>query len=204
MRLRTFTLIAAPVALLVASAGVAYATVEPSSRQSHVTGVGVHNSYEKSVYPYLADALDSGASLIEIDVWVFSIGPKWRVSHDVPLGTKDWGQKNNCTAGGLRAGGGNQGFDRCLENLRLWHDQNPGHRPITVKVELKSGFNQTYGAGPAAFDALVRSKLGDSLFTPGHLLGEHSTLDAAAKADNWPTRREMAGTFTIELIPGTF
>jgi hypothetical protein len=194
-------LLAVPVALLLATGTAASAA--PTDRQSHLTGVGVHNTYEKSMYPYLADALDTGTSLIELDVWVYAVAPKWRVNHDVPSGSNN-GQHNNCTHGGLRSGGGNQGFDRCLENLRLWHDQNPGHRPITVKVELKAGFNQTAGAGPAAFDALIRSKLGDAVFTPGQLLGSHPTLDAAAKADNWPTRAALSGTFLFEIIPGTF
>ncbi|GAA0801113.1 phosphatidylinositol-specific phospholipase C domain-containing protein [Spirilliplanes yamanashiensis] len=204
MRLRRSVLVVVPAVLLAASVPLAFAAVDPAVRQSRVTGVGVHNSYEKAVFPYLADALDSGASLVEIDVWVSTVGPRWRVNHDLPVGTKDWGQRNNCTSGGLRSGGGNQGLDRCFENLRLWHDQNPGHRPITVKIEFKNGFNQTYGAGPAAFDALVRAKLGDTVFTPGDLLGDHPTLDAAAKADNWPTRERMAGRFMIEVVPGTF
>ncbi len=204
MRLRTFTVIAVSLTLIGVPAGIARAAVAPDVRQSHVTGVGVHNTYDKAKFPYLADALDSGVSLIELDVWVFAAAPQWRVNHEPPVSGRDHGQKNNCTHGGLRNGHGNQGFDRCLENLRLWHDQNPGHRPITVKVELKAGFNQTHGAGPAAFDNLVRSKLGDAVFTPGELLGDHPTLDAAAKADNWPARGALAGAFIIELIPGTF
>jgi hypothetical protein len=202
MRLRRSLALAALVPLVLVPARPAAAA--PGPRQSHLTGVGVHNSYQKSTYPWLADALDSGTSLIELDVWVFAHGPRWRVNHEAPLSGSDHGQRNNCTHGGLRTGRGNQGFDRCLENLRRWHDENPGHRPITVKVELKAGFNQTAGAGPAAFDALIRSKLGDTVFRPADLLGSYPTLDAAARADNWPARSALAGKFIIELIPGTF
>jgi hypothetical protein len=200
MRLRL--LAAVPVLALVAIPGTAFAAENP--KYSARTGVGVHNTYQKSAFPYLANALDSGASLIELDVWVFATGPRWRVNHDAPLAGSDHGQRNNCTHGALRSGRGNQGFDRCLENIRRWHDENPGHRPITVKVEFKAGLNQTAGAGPAALDELIRSKLGDAVFTPGQLLGSHSTLDEAAKADNWPSRAAMAGKFLIEVIPGTF
>jgi hypothetical protein len=191
-------------AIVLAGTAPDHTSIGPATRQSHVVGVGVHNAYDRAKYPYLADALDSGASLIELDVWVFAAAPRWRVNHDAPVSGSDHGQRNNCTHGGLREGNGNQGFDRCLENLRRWHDEHPGHRPITVKVELKAGFNQSAGAGPAEFDALVRSTLGDSVFTPGELRGTHATLDAAAKADNWPIRAAMAGVFVIELIPGTF
>lgn len=185
------------------SVGTANAAAN-DTKLSHLTGVGAHNTYQKAAFPYLADALDSGAGLIEFDVWVYSFGAKWRVNHDVPSAAGDHGQRNNCTHGGLRAGKGNQGFDRCLENLRLWHDQNPGHRPITVKVEFKSGLNVQAGAGPRDLDNLIRAKLGDAVFTPAQLLGDHPTLDAAAKADNWPSRDRMAGKFMFEIIPGTF
>jgi hypothetical protein len=206
MRLAKLMLLVAPVALVTAAAsiGLANAATLSDSQQSHITGVGVHNTYEKSAFPYLADALDSGASLIELDVWVYSIGAKWRVNHDIPSAAGDNGQRNNCTHGGLRAGKGNQGFDRCLENLRLWHDQNPGHRPITVKVEFKAGLNVQAGAGSKDLDALIKAKMGNAVFTPGQLLGDYPTLDAAVKADNWPTRAQMAGTFMFEIIPGTF
>ena len=198
-------LLVTAVALVAATASAGPATaasVRPP--QSHLTGVGVHNTYEKSAFPYLADALDSGAALIELDVWVHSVGTRWRVNHDLPTAAGDSGQRNNCTHGGLRSGRGNQGFDRCLENLRRWHDENPGHRPITVKVELKAGFNVQAGAGAKDLDNLIRTKLGDAVFTPGQLLGDHPTLDAAAKADNWPSRDRMAGRFLFEIIPGTF
>jgi hypothetical protein len=185
------------------SVGTANAAAD-DIKQSHLTGVGAHNTYQKGAFPYLADALDSGASLIEFDVWVYSFGPKWRVNHDIPSAAGDHGQRNNCTHGGLRAGRGNQGFDRCLENLRLWHDQHPGHRPITVKVELKAGLNVQAGASARDLDNLIRAKLGDAVFTPAQLLGDYPTLDAAAKADNWPSRERMAGKFMFEIIPGTF
>jgi hypothetical protein len=205
MRLAKLMLLVTPVALATVAATIGLASAATSdTKQSHLTGVGVHNTYEKSAYPYLADALDTGVSMIELDVWVYSVGAKWRVNHEVPTAAGDHGQRNNCTNGGLRAGNGNQGFDRCLENLRLWHDQNPGHRPITVKVEFKAGLNVQARAGASDLDALIKSKLGDAVFTPGQLLGDHPTLDAAAKADNWPTRAQLSGKFMFEIIPGTF
>jgi hypothetical protein len=170
------------------------------TKKSHVTAVGVHNAYEKYAYPYLADALDSGAGLIEFDVWTFSGNYRWRASHELPL----INSSNNCMSRGLRSGTNNQVFDRCLDNLRWWHEENPGHRPIVVKVEMKNGFNVQAGASASAFDALIKAKLGDAVFTPGQLLGDHKTLDDAAKADRWPTRGELAGKFLFEIIPGTF
>ncbi len=202
--------LAKPALLTATALMTVLATVWPAqaatseTRESHVTAVGLHNTYDKAAFPYLADALDSGTGLIEIDVWVFSGAAKWRVSHDLPLVGPFYGQSNNCMSGGLRSGSSNQVFDKCLDNLKLWHDQHPGHRPITVKVEMKNGFNVQAGASAGDFDNLIRTKLGDAVFTPGQLLGGYGTLDEAAKADNWPTRGELAGHFMFEIIPGTF
>jgi hypothetical protein len=172
----------------------------PETRASHVTAVGLHNTYERAAYPHLVDALDTGVGLIELDIWVFGLGVKWRVSHDLPLAA----MSNNCTWGGPRTNNPNQGFDTCLDNMKAWHDQNPGHRPVTVKLEMKNGFNVQAGASAGDFDRMIRAKLGDAVFTPGRLLGDYATLDEAAKADNWPTQAEMAGKFLFEIIPGTF
>jgi hypothetical protein len=51
-------------------------------RISHTTAVGVHNAYDRSRIPRFADALNSGASLVELDVW--AIDQRWRVSHEMP------------------------------------------------------------------------------------------------------------------------
>ncbi|MBD3930353.1 hypothetical protein IF129_02020 [Streptomyces chumphonensis] len=166
------------------------------------TGVGVHNAYAQSRYPYLADALDSGAAMLELDVWTNGFGVGWRVAHNAPL----WNE-NNCvdaaTAAELRTGSRNRDLAGCLADLRAWHDADPGHRPVLLKIEMKDGFNGTGGRGPAAFDALVERELGDVLFRPADLLGAHATLDDAARAGAWPTREALAGKFLIHLIPGT-
>ncbi|MBB5937828.1 phosphatidylinositol-specific phospholipase C domain-containing protein [Streptomyces zagrosensis] len=169
---------------------------------SATTSVGVHNAYEKSTYPYFADALDSGAALLELDVWTNGFGPGWRVSHGNPLGND-----NNCvnaaSTADLRAQRRNQSLPGCLADMRAWHDAHPGHRPIVVKVELKDGFNDKRGRGPDEFDALLNKSLGDALYRPGDLTAGHATLDEAVRARGWPQRSALAGTFIVELIPGT-
>ena len=57
-----------------------------SASLAGVTGVGIHNTYnDKTDYTYLADALDTGASLIELDTWANVLNGPWDVSHDNPL-----------------------------------------------------------------------------------------------------------------------
>ncbi|MFI5520213.1 phosphatidylinositol-specific phospholipase C domain-containing protein [Streptomyces platensis] len=166
------------------------------------TSVGVHNAYEKEKYPYFADALDSGAALLELDLWTNGLGRSFRVSHSNPLGNN-----SNCEGAAnpsqLRTKDRNQDFAGCLADVRAWHDAHPGHRPILFKIEMKDGFNAKGGRGPAEFDALVREKLGDAVYGPGDLTAGHATPDEAVRAGGWPSRADLAGKFLIELIPGT-
>ncbi|MGW0732075.1 phosphatidylinositol-specific phospholipase C domain-containing protein [Streptomyces sp. NPDC002851] len=167
------------------------------------TGVGVHNAYEKDKYPYFADALDSGAAMLELDVWTNAFGSSWRVSHSNPLGN-DNNCENAAHAGELRSKKRDQDLGGCLADIRAWHDAHPGHRPVLLKVEMKDGFKADGGRGPAQLDALLTEKLGDALFRPADLTGVgHATLDEAVRADGWPGRGAMAGKFVVELIPGT-
>ncbi|MFE9252552.1 phosphatidylinositol-specific phospholipase C domain-containing protein [Streptomyces sp. NPDC007088] len=188
-------------AVLWITAGGTASGAEPEAYSS-TTGVGVHNAYEKDKYPYLADALDSGAGMLELDVWTNALGSSWRVSHGNPLGND-----NNCeNARGpaeLRTKARNQSLAGCLADIRSWHDAHPGHRPVLLKMELKDGFLATRQRGPAELDALLRERLGDALYTPGQLAGTSPDLDTAVRERGWPTRSALAGKFVVELIPGT-
>lgn len=169
---------------------------------SQTTSVGVHNAYEKDTFPYFADALDSGAGMLELDVWTNFFGGDWRVSHSNPLGND-----SNCEGAGsaeeLRTGDRDQGLAGCLADIRAWHDANPDHRPVLLKIEMKDGFAANLGRGPAELDALLDEALGDAVYGPGELAAGHATLDDAVRAEGWPARDELAGRFLVHLIPGT-
>ncbi|MGW7258216.1 phosphatidylinositol-specific phospholipase C domain-containing protein [Streptomyces sp. NPDC054834] len=174
-----------------------------SGKLSETTAIGTHNAYDKAKYTYFAQALDSGASLLELDVYVDSLSHRWRVSHSNPLGND-----NNCeyasTPSDLYSKQRNQDLGSCLDNIAAWNQLHPDHAPIVFKVEMKVGFNNNAGLGPDEFDSLVASKLGSSVYKPSDLLGStYSTLDAAAKANAWPSRDALKGKFLFELIPGT-
>ncbi|MER5886648.1 phosphatidylinositol-specific phospholipase C domain-containing protein [Streptomyces sp. NPDC001941] len=196
------TAIAAGLFAFAQAPGAAVAADPGALAYSSATWVGVHNAYEKAKFPYFADALDSGAGMLELDVWTNVFGRSWRVSHSNPLGND-----NNCVnaanAGELRAKSRNQDLGGCLADIRAWHDANPGHRPILLKLELKDGFQAKTGRGPAALDALLNTRLGDALFRPADLAGSHSDLDTAVRSAGWPARSALAGKFVVELIPGT-
>jgi hypothetical protein len=196
-----------------ARAGAAPAAAQSSAIDSAslagVTGVGIHNTYnDKTDYTYLADALDSGASLIELDAWANVLNGKWDVSHDDPLASD-----NNCvqasTYAGLYTGDRNQNLGSCLDDIRIWMLAHPAHGPIMVKIEMKNGFDDTLGLDPTEFDSYVRAHLGSVLYTPADLLTKpdgslYPNLDAAAQADNWGTYGSLEGKVIVEIIPGTF
>ncbi|MGW3158241.1 phosphatidylinositol-specific phospholipase C domain-containing protein [Streptomyces sp. NPDC001089] len=193
--------------IAVAMAGAAVLTTSPGAGAADLsysasTSVGVHNSYDKAKYPYFADALDSGAGMLELDVWTNVFGGSWRVSHDNPIGND-----NNCVnaanASALRTGSRDRDLAGCLSDIRAWHDAHPGHRPVQLKIEMKDGFAANIGRGPTQLDALLTSKLGDALLRPADVTGSHPDLDSAVRADGWPARSALAGKFVVELIPGT-
>jgi hypothetical protein len=192
--------LAAVAAFVVAPAPGAEAA---SPRLSEATTIGVHNAYQKDTYTYFANALDSGASLLEIDIYADSVNRRWRVSHSNPLG-----DDNNCeyadTPGELYGQDRNQDFGSCLDNIAAWQQLHPDHAPIVFKIEMKVGFNNDAGLGPDELDALIASKLGNLVYKPSDLLGStYSTLDAAAQANAWPSRSALTGKFLFEVIPGT-
>ncbi|MEU4346301.1 phosphatidylinositol-specific phospholipase C domain-containing protein [Streptomyces sp. NPDC023838] len=174
---------------------------------SGATSSGLHNTYDPAAFPYLAQALDTGTSMIELDVWDDFITKEWKVSHSNPLGNS-----NNCvnasTTAQLYSGAANKNLESCLDDVRVWLAAHPGHAPLMIKLEMKAGFQSRFGLGPAQLDQAISAHLGSAVFRPADLLakpggGQYATLDEAAKAGNWPTRAQLAGKVILEIIPGT-
>ncbi|WP_354643544.1 phosphatidylinositol-specific phospholipase C domain-containing protein [Kitasatospora camelliae] len=172
------------------------------------TTVGLHNAYDPGAFSYLAQALDTGTGLIELDAWTDTVTKEWKVSHSNPLGNK-----NNCVAAStpaqLYGGGANKNLEHCLDDVRVWLGAHPAAGPLVVKLELKGGFAANRGMGPAQLDALIAGHLGSAVLRPADLLakpggGAYATLDEAARAGNWPKRSALAGKVLLYVIPGTF
>jgi len=215
LRRRGDRFLAGAAALLLAAlgAGTAAAPAQAADLSSlslaGVTGTGIHNTYnDSSTYTYLANALDTGTSLVELDTWANVLNGKWDVSHGDPLASE-----NNCvqasTAADLYTGDRNQNLDSCLDDIRIWMSAHPTHGPIMVKIEMKNGFDNTTGQNPTEFDTYVKAHLGSVLYTPADLLTKsdgtlYPNLDTAAQADNWGTYGSLEGKVVVEIIPGTF
>ncbi|MEV4613706.1 phosphatidylinositol-specific phospholipase C domain-containing protein [Kitasatospora sp. NPDC049258] len=171
------------------------------------TTVGLHNTYDPAAFPYLAQGLDTGTGLIELDAWTDTITKEWKVSHSNPLGNA-----NNCvnatTAAQLYSGGANKNLEACFDDIRVWLAAHPTAGPLVVKLELKGGFAANRGMGPKELDALIAAHLGSAAFRPADLLakaggGAYPSLDDAARGGNWPSRAALAGRAMVEVIPGT-
>lgn len=188
--------------------GTARAVDQGSLSLAAATGVGVHNTYNQSAYSHLDQALDAGSSLIELDVWDNVFNGHWDVSHDSPVSSS-----NNCSyapnLAGAYSGNVNQNLDSCLDDIHVWLQAHPTANPIMIKIKLKAGFDASIGMGPAALDAYIKQHMGNSVYRPADLLtksdgSRYASLDAAAKAGNWPSRAALQGKAIIEIIPGTF
>ena len=186
------------------AAATAHTAAATSPGLPDQTRVGVHNAYNKATFPYLVDALNSGAGMVEIDVWQdFLFLGGYKVSHNPP------GDNNNCESATQYSQLGSQKRDQdfaaCLDDIRLWSAQFPHHAPLIIKLELKNGFNTLAGYGPARFDALIAQHIGvTNLFKPADLLNNtYPDLDSAARANAWPTEAQLAGKIMIVIQAGT-
>lgn len=181
-------------ALAAAGLSVPVSASVPAPTFGEVAISGLHNSYEKSAFGHLTDALATGVGMIEIDVWTtFS---DWTVNHDHPF----WND-NNCTSA---SGDTSQELATCVDNLASWHAANPDHQPLLIKLELKAGFQDDQGVGPDELDALFADRLGPAMFRPADLMGgAHPTPDAAARANAWPAADSMRGRVMLLVLKGT-
>src|SRR4051812_8583680 len=113
----------AALAVALAVAAGSMATAQPAGADtaplSQSTVVGIHNAYNPSAYTYLAQSLDAGASMIELDVWDDVFTREWKVSHDSLTSNK-----NNCvdasSAADLYRGSANKNLGSCLNDVKYW------------------------------------------------------------------------------------
>jgi hypothetical protein len=95
-------------------------------------------------------------------------------------------------------------FVHCLNDVRGWSKQHPGHLPIFILVETKEGTPREMPNAPKAdaftpaiFDALdqeIRSVFKpDEMITPDEVRGNAPTLNAAIRNGGWPTLAKARG-----------
>ncbi|HEV3170046.1 MAG TPA: phosphatidylinositol-specific phospholipase C domain-containing protein [Actinocrinis sp.] len=190
-------------ALLMIASATSAAALSQNTTLAQSTVVGLHNTYDDTTaYPYLAQALDAGAKLLELDTWDDFFTNEWKVSHSSPFGNN-----NNCvdasSSAQIYTGSANKDLGSCLDDIKYWLAAHPTSGPIYIKVEMKDGFGASVGMGPSQFDSYVNSHVGNILYRPSDLMSGYPSLDAAAKANAWPTESALAGKLVMYLITGT-
>ncbi len=96
-------------------------------------------------------------------------------------------------------------FKGALEEIKLWSDNNPGHLPVTIIIEPKSGvpaidgmrnFNIDYAN---ALDSLVFSVLGETLLSPKDMMRDYASFKEMRENDGWLPLGDTLGRVMILL-----
>lgn len=159
-------------------------------RIEHVQVKGTHNSYHVRPEPYhpawnythlpLDQQLaDQGVRQVELDVWMDPVCGRFEVYH---VGFLD--EVTTCRL-----------LTDCLDTMRSWSDDNPGHPPLFIQIEPKDSYDPaTARARLAALEAEILSIWPrELLITPDDVRGAHATLREAIVADGWPTLGDSRG-----------
>ena len=99
----------------------------------------------------------------------------------------------------------------CLQQIRGWSDAHAGHVPLFILIEAKNqdlpilpGATHTVPFTPALFDDMDKELLSvmgrERIITPDDLRGNYPTLNAAVRADNWPTLASARGKVLFLLM----
>lgn len=180
------------------------------TKLNELTVIGTHNSYQRysgdgkthlsctietqnGVPITLSDQLDAGLRNLEIDIeTIVDNGETSFVCIHSPV----FDMATNCYS-----------FEKALEELAVWSDNNPGHLPVSIIIEPKAVFipleNMEFFSLEAAkeLDKTLRTVLGDRLLTPGEALGSFDSFKSMREADGWKTVEECLGKIAVILHP---
>jgi Phosphoinositide phospholipase C, Ca2+-dependent len=168
----------------------------------------------------LADELDAGVRQVELDVFVDDpAGGRYAHPKLVPLLGLD--PVDPALAGpGLKVLHVQEvdyrstcpTFVDCLDDIRGWSRDHPGHLPITIQIEAKDdvipdptglGFVQPLpwtAPGFAALEAEIHSVFGDQgIISPGDIKGHSRSIAEAVRKGRWPTLDEARGQVMFVL-----
>ena len=90
-------------------------------------------------------------------------------------------------------------FSSCLQELKRWSDDYPGHSPVFVWIEIKDSTGGKKINDFSEVDRVIKEVLAERLITPGDLQGNFPTLQTAIQEKGWPTIAEASGKFMFIL-----
>ncbi|MBZ9630964.1 phosphatidylinositol-specific phospholipase C1-like protein [Salegentibacter sp. LM13S] len=99
-------------------------------------------------------------------------------------------------------------FQGCLQQLKNWSDDDPGHTPVFITLEAKDKELLKLNIVPEKFtyalfqklDSVIKRELGvKKIITPDLVRGNYETLEKAILDGNWPTLKDAMGKFLFIL-----
>ena len=159
-------------------------------RISDIQALGTHNSYHVEspgntvpdwhyTMPPLGTQLDLGVRQLELDIHFFD---------DEPLQVFHIGALDGMTTCQL--------FHDCLVEIAQWSSAHPGHAPLYIQVEPKTGFPDAATSDTGAdneqyFDEVESEILGvfvrERIITPDEVRAGGATLGQTVSTVGWPT-----------------
>jgi Phosphoinositide phospholipase C, Ca2+-dependent len=166
----------------------------------------------------IAEQLDMGLRNLEIDIYPDSKGGRYAHPKglDMAAGLEQYDPNGEMKKPGFKVfhmpdidfRTWEYTFEGLLQNLKKWSDAHPGHTPIFITLEPKSGGKSPFGTEPELFtasvfdemDKVIIKNLGkDKLITPDMVRGKYKTLEEAVLHNNWPALADAKGRFMILL-----
>lgn len=156
-----------------------------------------HNSYNRDEQPVSSQLLwnpiispfmgpltyQRSCSALELDIWQKGDGDwQWKVHHTQPVGDEG------------------KAFSTYLQDLNTWSTHNPGHRPISIFIDLKNDPNSSANKNnfPKEIDNYITKFIPRTKFcTPKDIMNGEKTLIDGVKTHGWPTIGQLKGKFII-------
>ena len=92
---------------------------------------------------------------------------------------------NNCASGSVPGLANlNPQVARCLQKVKDWSDEHPGHTPVVIYLDVK---NDPSPEAAMALDIALRHIFGSKLYTPAELKGGFSSPRARVASQGWPS-----------------
>jgi len=139
--------------------------------------------------PKLYEQLDSGIRGVELDVAMY--GNQIVTVHNA---NNDW--RTNTTD-----------FRLALKEIKLWSDNNPGHYPLNVMVQvrnqfsfLSAKFNKFSSSSIRGLDAMMVEVFGNDLLPPATVKGDAATLHEAVTTTGWPEVSSCLGKVYVMML----
>ncbi len=156
-------------------------------RINHIQMKGTHNSYhiatddyavaplEYTMQPLQVQLEEQGVRQFEIDIQ-YSEEDGFYVVHDII-----YDNGTNCYY-----------FDECMQQMKDWSVDHPGHHVLMVLLEPKDDYyDEKFTDKQTDIEQAILSVWGrEHVLTPDDVRGDYATLNEAISLDGWPTLGE--------------